>query len=1060
MLLIVQTAETQTWVKKLNATQTVLGNALCSNPLDPKILYGASGGRQLYISRNRGYSWQKYGDTLSFVGMSRNVENVIKSIAVNPLDTLKIVVGVESNNEQLDRIMRTTNGGATWTRTWSGNFSYYGKPVEFKPIHPDTMYTMGNDTLWRSTDFGSTWAIVRLTTGLFTNWCDAEIRADSANIIYLGDFHSGIWKTVDYGMTWKLVYATSGEIPSIAIDPFNPRTLYATTFGGSATLLKSTDGGESWFSLTTPANCTAGWWVTCSQSDSGYVYFGVYGCSTGAIYVSADAGNTWRTMMSGLDVIGGINYGIIAMDSLSVVASQYNGVWRLNYPTSTQVLTPNGGEQYHGGDVDTISWTSSNMYGVKLEYSTNNGSNWIKIADSIDVAQNSYGWTVPELISTQCLIRVSDAYYTNAADTSDAVFTIYVNPLTLFSPLGGETWDANSTHFISWSSHAIDIVKLEYSIDSGSTWIEIAHVAASLLNYPWFIPDSSSDRCLVRVSNESDSTMARVSPEPFAIRTPVFFTGSIIIRDHSTGRDTLILGTRGGATDGRDMAFEEDSLPPAPPQGEFDARWLLSDGIESTNDFRDTLSETHRTNRYLLAFQPNLDGYPVTFSWKPDSMRVQVYILRDTLTHGKIINIDMRHDSMVTVTNTAVAALEIVQCLGVEASYHTSVDNWSLMSVPLLVGDPRRLFLFPSSGSRAFSYVGTYVGVDSILQGSGYWMKIPSTDIRGCECTVDTIPMRAGWNIVGSITTPVSVETIVASTDSLIASPFFGFVDQAYAVEDFIRPMEGYWLKSSSQGWIVLSNTPPAMKKTLMDVRSFLHKLNSLTIENEYGDRQILYFGQNHGNFGKDFFDLPPAKPGALFDVRFMTGGLVATYSCEYEKLCEHPLLIKSEGGKIFFAWNIDNEENFAYILVSKGGSGLKREVQMTSQGRAGFALGDNTNFSIRIQHKISSTRTVRSFSLGEIYPNPFNPTTHIRFSVPYNAHVTVTVYSTLGEEVARLVDEESHEGDYAAEWSGMNASGVQVGSGVYFIRMHATLSERENAGRDFDAVRSVILMR
>src|SRR5205807_1263391 len=103
------------------------------------------------------------------------------------------------------------------------------------------------------------WDTVRRTTGLFYAWCDAEIRPDSGNIMLLGDYHSGIWKTVDYGKNWKLVYGTTGEIPSIAIDPFNPQVAYASNFAGSATLLKSTNGGELWLPVTTtPVTCTSG----------------------------------------------------------------------------------------------------------------------------------------------------------------------------------------------------------------------------------------------------------------------------------------------------------------------------------------------------------------------------------------------------------------------------------------------------------------------------------------------------------------------------------------------------------------------------------------------------------------------------------------------------------------------------------------------------------------------------------------------------------------------------------------------------------------------------------
>lgn len=72
-------------------------------------------------------------------------------------------------------------------------------------------------------------------------------------------------------------------------------------------------------------------------------------------------------------------------------------------------------------------------------------------------------------------------------------------------------------------------------------------------------------------------------------------------------------------------------------------------------------------------------------------------------------------------------------------------------------------------------------------------------------------------------------------------------------------------------------------------------------------------------------------------------------------------------------------------------------------------------------------------FSLGDNYPNPFNPTTTIDYSVPSDARVLLTVYNSLGQEVATLVDAEVAAGWYKVSW---DAGGVA--SGVYFYRLTA----------------------
>ncbi|MGR3296522.1 MAG: FlgD immunoglobulin-like domain containing protein [Candidatus Bathyanammoxibius sp.] len=78
------------------------------------------------------------------------------------------------------------------------------------------------------------------------------------------------------------------------------------------------------------------------------------------------------------------------------------------------------------------------------------------------------------------------------------------------------------------------------------------------------------------------------------------------------------------------------------------------------------------------------------------------------------------------------------------------------------------------------------------------------------------------------------------------------------------------------------------------------------------------------------------------------------------------------------------------------------------------------------------------AFYLSSNYPNPFNPVTTIRFSVPSRTYVSLTVYNQLGQKVATLVDGERHAGVYEAVWKGMDSHGNQVASGVYLYKMKA----------------------
>ncbi len=87
---------------------------------------------------------------------------------------------------------------------------------------------------------------------------------------------------------------------------------------------------------------------------------------------------------------------------------------------------------------------------------------------------------------------------------------------------------------------------------------------------------------------------------------------------------------------------------------------------------------------------------------------------------------------------------------------------------------------------------------------------------------------------------------------------------------------------------------------------------------------------------------------------------------------------------------------------------------------------------------KAAPVETPATTSLKGNYPNPFNPSTTIHYSLSADTYVTLKVYNTLGQEVATLVDEFQPAGFRQVEWNGKNQSGAQVGSGVYIYRMKA----------------------
>jgi hypothetical protein len=87
----------------------------------------------------------------------------------------------------------------------------------------------------------------------------------------------------------------------------------------------------------------------------------------------------------------------------------------------------------------------------------------------------------------------------------------------------------------------------------------------------------------------------------------------------------------------------------------------------------------------------------------------------------------------------------------------------------------------------------------------------------------------------------------------------------------------------------------------------------------------------------------------------------------------------------------------------------------------------------INVVQKSSQSISPRTFKLYDNYPNPFNPKTLIKYSIPKDNDVTLRVYNALGQLMTTLVQEFEKAGEYEVNFNGENYA-----SGVYFYRLES----------------------
>jgi len=79
-----------------------------------------------------------------------------------------------------------------------------------------------------------------------------------------------------------------------------------------------------------------------------------------------------------------------------------------------------------------------------------------------------------------------------------------------------------------------------------------------------------------------------------------------------------------------------------------------------------------------------------------------------------------------------------------------------------------------------------------------------------------------------------------------------------------------------------------------------------------------------------------------------------------------------------------------------------------------------------------------QAFNLYNNYPNPFNPVTTLRYDIPENSHVTITIYDMLGRQVKTLINQTQDAGYRSIIWDATNDYGKPVSAGLYLYQIQA----------------------
>ena len=261
----------------------------------------------------------------------------------------------------------------------------------------------------------------------------------------------------------------------------------------------------------------------------------------------------------------------------------------------------------------------------------------------------------------------------------------------------------------------------------------------------------------------------------------------------------------------------------------------------------------------------------------------------------------------------------------------------------------------------------------------------------------------------------------------------------------------GGWMLEAHTGYSLLFNT--TVREVAFDIRGDPNR-HLYMIPHPIFTAELFTIHGNHSTF----FDKP---------IAVLAGpGSVSNGDWETLRMKFHPM-VRTFGKKTNGAFTSSDYPNLGspdwfftkatgsgylldgHIYLAHTGVEMDEEVWLTQQGVidgkddvVGAAI-DWINSATLVEE--NNRELNFGYQLSDNYPNPFNPTTTIKYQIPELSFVTLKVFDILGKEVAILVDEEKPIGNYEIEFNGN-----ELTSGVYFYRLQA--------GRFLDVKKMVLL--
>ena len=263
-----------------------------------------------------------------------------RGVAFDPTDSRRVYAGAQVGSI----LFKSVDGGATWSRRRFGTPAVYVIAVAVDALSPNIVYAgTNNEGLFKSTDYGDTWAFVGLSGSGAIRFLTIDptksgrLFASTSMAVFLSEDGGQTWTNVLNMLAW-----------TVTIDPVSPLKTYATT--GTQGVFRSSDGGHTWQPINSGlTNLSMGHSapVIIDPTNHQTLYVG----SDGGVFKSLDGGDHWFPFNLGLSDLSVSGLAMDPVNSSVLYASGPSGVFKTVCGidvTSQFKITP-GGFRFNNG---------------------------------------------------------------------------------------------------------------------------------------------------------------------------------------------------------------------------------------------------------------------------------------------------------------------------------------------------------------------------------------------------------------------------------------------------------------------------------------------------------------------------------------------------------------------------------------------------------------------------------------------------------------------------------------------------------------------------------------